>query len=95
MNDLFSTRVRAAAVAAWWTVLAAAILATITYIAYIAIVCRRPDWFMKIIGPGVSWDDLQRVYLWAIAGLKFVMWLMALAALWLTLWARELRKRGS
>jgi hypothetical protein len=35
------------------------------------------------------------VWFWAIAILKFCVWLLALVALWLTLWARQLRKQAS
>ena len=34
------------------------------------------------------------VWFWGIAMLKFIVWLMVLIALWLTLWARQLRKAG-
>jgi hypothetical protein len=43
-------------------------------------------------GPGIDWPFVQQVWFWAIAVLKFITWLMALAAIWLTLWARQLRK---
>jgi hypothetical protein len=36
---------------------------------------------------------VQQVWFWAIAVLKFILWLMALVVVWLTLWARQLRKR--
>ena len=44
-------------------------------------------------GPNLDWAFVQMVWFWGIAVLKFVVWLMALVALWLTLWARQLRKR--
>jgi hypothetical protein len=43
-------------------------------------------------GPGVDWPFVQNVWFWAIAGFKFFVWFMILAVLWLTLWARQLRK---
>ena len=43
-------------------------------------------------GPDVTWEFIQSVFLWVIVALKFCVWLMAFAALWLTLWVRQLRK---
>jgi len=43
-------------------------------------------------GPNFDWAFVQTVWFWAIAVLKFIVWLMVLIALWLTLWARQLRK---
>jgi hypothetical protein len=44
-------------------------------------------------GPGVDWAFVQTVWFWAIAILKFSVWLLALVVIWLTLWAWQLRKR--
>jgi hypothetical protein len=40
----------------------------------------------------VSWAFVQTVSLWFMGVFKLFMWFLILVALWLTLWARQLRK---
>ena len=91
MNDIFEKRVRAAAIAGWWTVLIAVGFITLMWIIYLAVMSARPAWLW---GPDIDWAFVQRVWFCAIAFLEFVVWLMALATIWLTLWARQLRKQA-
>ena len=93
MNDAFRQRVRAAAIAAWWTVLIAVCYLTLVWILFVAMMSARPSWYQSLLGPGMSWEDIQNVGLWAVAIFKMCIWLMALVAMWLTLWARQLAKR--
>jgi hypothetical protein len=92
MNDVFEKRVRAAAVAGWWTLLIAVGFVTLLWIIYLAVMSARPAWLLSMWGPGVDWAFVQNVWFWAIAVLKFIVWLTVLAVTWLTLWARQLRK---
>ena len=92
MNDEFERRVRAAAVAAWWVVLFAAGLLILSWLAYLAVISAQPAWLMSLWGPGLTWDYVQSVWFFAIVTFKMIVWLMVLTALWLTLWARQLRK---
>ncbi len=94
MNDNFEQRVRAAAVAGWWVLLIAVVFITLQWIIYLAVMSARPGWFLSMLGPGIDWPFVQNVWFWAIVVLKFVLWLMTLAVIWLTLWARQLRKRA-
>lgn len=94
MNDPFEKRVRAAAVAGWWTLLVAVSFLTLQWFAYLAVMSARPAWLVTLWGPGVDWTFVQNVWFWAIAILKFSVWLLALVVLWLTLWAWQLRKRA-
>jgi hypothetical protein len=94
MNDVFQQRVRAAAIAAWWTVLIAAGYLTLVWILFVAMMSSRPSWYQFLLGPAVSWESLQNVGLWAVAIFKMCIWLMALVAMWLTLWARQLGRRN-
>ncbi len=94
MNDIFEKRVRAAAVAGWWSVLIAVAFITLVWILYLAAMAARPAWLLSMWGPGTDWALVQKVWFWAIVFLKFVLWLMTLAVVWLTLWARQLRKRA-
>ena len=92
MNDAFEKKVRAAAVAGWWVVLIAAGFLTLVWLIYLAAMNTRPGWMLAMWGPDVSWAVVQNVWLWVMVAFKFCVWLMALVALWLTLWARQLRK---
>jgi hypothetical protein len=92
MNDSFRQRVRAAAIAAWWTVLIAVCYLTLVWILFVAMMSARPLWYQSLLGPGVTWEYVQNIGFWAVAIFKMCIWLMAVVAMWLTLWARQLGK---
>jgi uncharacterized membrane protein YhaH (DUF805 family) len=92
MNDAFEQRVKAAAVAGWWVVLITVAFITLQWIIYLIVMSARPAWFLSMWGPGTNWSFVQQVWFWAIVVLKFILWLMILVVIWLTLWARRLRK---
>jgi hypothetical protein len=98
MNEVFEKKVRAAAVAGWWVVLIAYALLLVTWIAYLALVSARPAWLLStwgqadVLDQGRSWDFVQTVSLWFMGVFKLCIWLLILVALWLTLWAWQLRK---
>ena len=94
MNDVFEKRVRAAAVAGWWTLLIAVGFILIQWIGYLLVTSARPAWLLSWWGPGTTWPFVQTVWFWAIAIMKVCVWFLALVALWLTLWARQLKKRA-
>ena len=93
MDDPFQIQVRAASVAAWWTLLIAAVFLTIQWIAYLSVLTAQPDWVLWLWGPGATWESVRTVWLDALLVVKLTLWPIVLAALWLTLWARQLRKR--
>jgi hypothetical protein len=86
MNDVFERRVLAAAVALWWVVL------LVSGIGYLVVIHAQPPWILSLWGADLSWAYIQNVGLWSIIVLKLMFLLMAFVALWLTLWARQLRK---
>ena len=92
MNDSFEKKVRAAAVAAWWVVLIGYALLTLTWGVYLILVTARPEWMLAMWGQNVTWDFMQTVSIWFLGVFKLLLWFLFLAALWLTLWARQLRK---
>lgn len=94
MNDIFEKRVRAAAVAGWWTLLVAVIFLLIQWIAYLLIMNARPAWLQSMWGPDISWAYIQNLWFWMAAIFKLCIWVMAMLIIWLTLWARQLRKRA-
>jgi hypothetical protein len=62
------------------------------WIVYLAVMHARPAWYLALWGPDVDWAFVHTVWFRAIAILKFIWWLTVFAVLWLTLWARQLRK---
>ena len=93
MNDLFEKKVRAAAVAAWWTVLSGYALLFVTWFLYLVVLPAPPGWLLAMWERGgVSLRFMQIVSLWFMFAFKLFLWFLFLAALWLTLWARQLRK---
>jgi hypothetical protein len=91
MNDLFERRVRTAAVAAWWTLLFAAIFLTVVWFVFLGMMSNPPDWMERMWG-GMSPGQIFYVALWLVGIWKLFLWTWAMVALWLTLWARQLRK---
>ena len=94
MNDMFEKRVRAAAVEGWWVILVAVAFLLVVWLVYLAIMSTQPAWFLALCGPDVSWPFLQNLCLWMVSIFKLCVWLMFLVVLWLTLWARQLRKQS-
>ena len=92
MNDPFEKKVRAAAVAGWWVVLIGCALLLVTWLAYLGIMSARPAWLLAMFGPDAGWTLVQTISLWFMAVFKLILWLLILVVLWLTLWARQLRK---
>jgi hypothetical protein len=94
MNDIFEKRIRAAAAAGWWMLLVAVIFLVIQWIVYLFVMNARPEWVKDMWGPNLDWAFVQNVWFWAVAIFKMCVWVMALLVIWLTLWARQLRKHA-
>ncbi len=92
MNEGFEKKVRAAAVAAWWVVLIGYALLTLTWGVYLILVPAQPAWLLAMWGQAATWDLMQTVSLWFLGVFKLFLWLLFLVAVWLTLWARQLRR---
>jgi hypothetical protein len=92
-NDTFEIKIRTAAIAGWWTLLIASGFLVVQWFAYLFLMSSQPDWLLLFLGPGISWDTYGHLCFWLMAIFKFSLGLLALLALWLTLWARQLRKR--
>lgn len=99
MDDVFEKRIRTAGIAGWWTLLIAIGFLLIQWIGYRLIVSAHPAWFLSLWGPGpetnMSWSTVQTIWFWGLAVIKLCIWPLVLVTLWLTLWARQLRKRLS
>jgi hypothetical protein len=93
MEDIFEKRVRAAAIAAWWTILVGVIFLVLQWILYLVFMSVHPAWLLWLWGPDSSWPFVQTVWFWAVALIKAFLWMLAVIALWLTFWSRKLRKQ--
>lgn len=91
MNDDFERKVRGAGVAGWWTVLATAAVVSVQWVAYLVVMSSRPAWILSLWG-STNWPEVQHLWLLATGVLKIFVVVLAMLSLWLTLWARQLRK---
>lgn len=92
MNDDFERKVRAAGMAGWWTVLVATAVLLLQWVAYLIVTASQPSIVLSLWG-STSWLEVQHLWLLATMFFKIFIAVLAIFCLWLTLWARELRKR--
>lgn len=96
MNEEFVKKVRSAAIAGWWTLLIVWIFMVAQWIAYLNFMCRKPDWLLKFWGGGdLQWSTVQNIWLWMTVAFKMSVWIAAMVVIWLSLWARRLRKANT
>ena len=93
MDEIFIKKVRAAAVAGWWTVLIAYCILLIQWFAYLLIIPRQPVEMLCLWGRGITWPEIRAIWLWAMVAYKLIVAIMIFASIWLTLWARQLTKK--
>ncbi len=93
MDEQLARRVRAAAGAGWWTLLIGAIWLTAGWLALLAIMHYQPEWVQKLWGGDtIDWQDYHLIALKYMATFKLVLWTVALVSIWLSLWARRLKR---
>ena len=96
MDATFQVRVHTAAVAGWWTVLVAAAVLAVQWVAYLIVMSLRPAWVPSFWGADTTWPEMQHLWLLGTGVFKILVLVLALLCLWLTFWARQLRKgRGA
>jgi hypothetical protein len=93
MDDTFQVRVRAATAAAWWTCLIAGGFFLLQWMIYLGVMAAQPTWVTSFWGPGATWESIRATWLQALVIAKLTLWPLVLGAVWLTLWAKQLRKR--
>ena len=92
MDQVFTRKVWAAAIAGWWTVVIAYCILLIQWLAYLLIMARQPAGMTWLWGAGVTWPEIRTIWLWAMVAFKLGVGMMIFVVLWLTLWARRLGK---
>jgi hypothetical protein len=93
MDELFIKKVRAAAVAGWWSLLIAFGILLIQWLAYLLIITDQPTGMVYLWVEGVTWPEIRTIWLRAMGAYKFVVGMMIFVVIWLTLWARQLAKK--
>jgi hypothetical protein len=93
MDEIFAKKVRAAAVAGWWTFLIFYCLLIIQWLAYLLIMSKQPAAILHICGEGVTWSEIRTIWLWGMVAFKLCVGMMLFILVWLTLWARQLAKK--
>ena len=95
MNEDLVKKVRAAAGATWWVVIIGFIWLTVAYFVWLGMMhyCTplvRDMWG----GGGLERSQIQTLSLWFFGALKLALFGLLFAAIWLTLFARHLRRPG-
>jgi hypothetical protein len=94
MDEIFTRKIRAAAIAGWWTLLIAYCILLIQWFAYLLIIPRQPSGMLCLWGEGVTWPEIRTIWLWAMTAYKLGIGMMLFVVIWLTLWARQLKKQN-
>jgi len=93
MNGEFEKRLRAAVRAGWCTIIFGVVMMTVSWLAYLCILHARPEWLRSMWGgEPLTWDGIQTICLWFFGIFKLILWTAMLGVLFLTLWARNLKK---
>lgn len=93
MDEIFTKKVRTAAVAGWWTLLIASCILLVQWFVYLPIMARQPAGMLCLFGEGVTWPEIRTIWLWAMVVYKLGIVMMLFVVIWLTLWARQLAKK--
>lgn len=95
MNETLTKRVRAAAVAGWWTVLIAAVWMTVSWFAFLAILHTEPKWLLKLWGGGdLDWENIRLIVWQFFAYFKLMLFAVVIVVIWLSFWSRRLKRIG-
>ena len=93
MNGEFEKRLRTAVRAGWCTIIVGVMMMTVSWLGYLCLMHARPDWIRTMWGgESLTWDQMQTTVLWFFSIFKLILWTAMLGALFLTLWARNLKK---
>ena len=91
MEDLMYKKVRAAAVAGWWTLLIGVVFATTAWGVFLMLLNYQPACGPTMWG-GASWDTIRTMALWMITVFRLLLWTTFLLVVWLSIWARKLKQ---
>ncbi len=93
MNESLAKRVKAAAGAGWCTLIIGAVWLTASWCAFLLFMRYQPGWVRTLWGgDAVTWEYYQRMALPFFGVFKLILFAIAMASIWLSLWTRKLRK---
>jgi len=93
MSDVFAKRVSAAAGAGWWTLLVFVIWYVLAWIMAWVLMRSEPQWVLDMLGArALTWEKVSTIYLWFFGALKTLVFLGLIVVVWLSLWARRLKR---
>ncbi len=92
MKDTFEAKLSAAARAGWKVLLAFAAILMVQYSIYLYIAASNGVLAVLLLGSGVSWSQIQTLWIWMMTAFKVCFISSMLFNLWISLWAKELRK---
>jgi len=93
MDEILAKKVKAAAVAGWWTVLIAYFILLIQWIAYLGIIKIQPSAILCFWCGDLTWPEIRDIWLLAMVAYKLCVAVMIFIVIWLTLWAKQLAKK--
>lgn len=93
MDEMFTKKVRAAAVAGWWSLSIAYGILLLQWFAYLVIMANHPAGALFIWGEGATWSEIRTIWLWAMVAFKLCVGTMLFVVIWLTFWARQLAQK--
>ena len=97
MNGTFAQRVRSAAVTGWWTILINMIWMTAAWLLWILLILPcKPSWVIDLWGGSefLDWQKIYDVFFTFMAVWKLILFVFLMVTIWLSLWARKLKKLG-
>ncbi|MCX5852760.1 MAG: hypothetical protein NT072_12035 [Deltaproteobacteria bacterium] len=93
MDEIFTKKVQAAAVAGWWTLLIAFCILLIQWLMYLFVMTGQPAEMLCLWGEGMTWQEIRTIWLWGMVVYKLTIIFMAFVVIWLTIWSRQLAKK--
>jgi len=95
MDETFTQRVRAAAVAGWWTILIMGVWLTLGWFVWLAMFSSRPAWMLAMWGGNtMTWEQMHATMVTFIGVFKVIALTLLMLTIWLSLWARGLRNQA-
>jgi len=67
----------------------------VQWLGYRLVMSAKTALVLSVWGPDATWDGIRTAWFQGLVLVKFSLWPLALAAVRLTLWARQLRTPGS
>lgn len=93
MDDSVYKRVRALAIAGWWTALITTIWLTAVWFTSLALMNAEPAWVMSLWGGGdLTWSEVRRLILVFFGVMKLMLWAWVMGTICVTIWARRLKR---